>query len=246
MLSTAVEPSALSLAFERGIEAFEIADVRDPSIAHLLELLHAEVACVACWPRRIPASVLARFPLGVLNLHPSLLPVHRGPVPLFWTLRHGDVRAGITVHLMDDTVDSGPILAQRQVEMEDGTSGLELETRCAVVGGELLARCVLDLAGERLRPRPQEPGAGSYEPWPQASDFVVSNASSARWAYNFIRGAAYWGGPIVIDCAGTRFTVREALGYARDEDCEEVWRRQGDELLVRCRPGVLRVLIEAP
>jgi methionyl-tRNA formyltransferase len=174
-----------------------------------------------------------------------LLPVHRGPAPLFWTLRHGDGRAGITVHLMDDTMDSGPILAQRQVELEDGTSGLELETHCAEVGGELLARCVLDLAGGRLQSRPQEPGAGSYEPWPQASDFVATNAGSARWAYNFMRGAAYWGGPIVMDCAGTRFTVREALGYALDGDCEEVWCRQGDEVLVRCRPGVLRVLIAA-
>jgi methionyl-tRNA formyltransferase len=242
MLSTAVEPSVLSLAHDHGIAAFEVGHPRDPAFAHLLTSLRAEVACVACWPRRIPRSVLARFPLGVLNLHPSLLPLHRGPAPLFWTLRHGDASAGVTIHLMDETLDTGPLLAQQPVTLEDGLTGFVLEQRCAAVGGELLAAAVRDLTSGRARPRSQEPGAGSYEPWPQPSDFRVSAAGSARWAYNFACGAVYWGGPVVIECGAQRFAVREPVSYSLHDTLDAPWQRDGDVMLVRCQPGVLRVI----
>jgi methionyl-tRNA formyltransferase len=246
MLSTTVEPSVLSLAAERAIPTYEIADARDPSVAGLLDTMRADVACVACWPWRIPGAVLARFPLGVLNVHPSLLPLHRGPAPLFWTLRHGDATAGVTVHLMDEALDTGPIALQREIALADGLTGSELEDRCATVGGGLLAEAVRGLSSGQFRPQPQTSGDGSYEPWPQPSDFVITPERSARWAFNFVRGAAYWGGPLVLDCEGARFTVREALGYDPEQRLDTPWERHGAEVRIRCTPGVLHISTVAP
>ena len=65
------------------------------------------------FPWKVPADALAVPKLGWLNGHPSLLPRHRGPVPLAWAIRNGDEDFGITFHRMDAELDTGPILAQR-------------------------------------------------------------------------------------------------------------------------------------
>lgn len=76
---------------------------------------------VVCWgfPWRIPPVALEVPPLGSINCHPALLPRHRGPIPLAWALRDGDGQFGVTWHRMDAELDTGPILAQATVPMED-------------------------------------------------------------------------------------------------------------------------------
>jgi methionyl-tRNA formyltransferase len=243
LLPSAAPSSVLALATERGIPAYEIADTRDHATLVLFASLRATVACVACWPKRIPASLRAAFPLGMLNLHPSLLPLHRGPDPLFWTLHYGDPTAGITIHLMDDSIDTGPILAQRAVELQDGLTGLELDIRCAAAGGQLLASTVRELAAGRCQMRPQDRDAGGYEPAPQPSDFIVTGERSARWVFNFVRAAQYWGGPVIVECDGDRKPVRDALSYDPYATLEVPCRQLGSELLLRCQPGVVRMSV---
>ncbi|HET6745708.1 MAG TPA: formyltransferase family protein, partial [Candidatus Limnocylindria bacterium] len=74
-----------------------------------------------CWgfPWKIPLSALQVPRLGSVNCHPALLPRHRGPVPLAWALREGDGQYGVTWHRMDAELDTGAILAQATVPMED-------------------------------------------------------------------------------------------------------------------------------
>jgi methionyl-tRNA formyltransferase len=76
---------------------------------------------VVCWgfPWRIPLAALQVPRLGSINCHPALLPRHRGPIPLAWAFRDGDAQYGVTWHRMDAQLDTGPILAQATVPMED-------------------------------------------------------------------------------------------------------------------------------
>src|ERR671936_350010 len=62
-------------------------------------------------------------PRGWLNIHPSLLPRHRGPEPIYWTISSGDREAGISIHLTTERTDAGPILAQRRGEVRGGGRG---------------------------------------------------------------------------------------------------------------------------
>jgi methionyl-tRNA formyltransferase len=278
LLTRAAEPSIVSLAWERGIPVLELRDERDPAVAPALAAYHPDALCVACWPRRLPPALLALARLGCLNLHPSLLPAHRGPVPLFWALRHGDPHAGVTVHLMDAALDSGDILAQTEIPLEDGLTGAEIERRCASEGGRLLAESVIALARGTAHPTPQPPpprgeggpewtlqrgegpgqsasppragegpgerSSGSYEGWPGPDDLTVTPDRPARWAFNFLRGAAHWAGPLVIAVAGKRFVVRTALDYADVGSVPDGWRLASDELWLECAPGVLHVAVE--
>ena len=74
-----------------------------------------------CWgfPWKLPQAALDVAPLGSVNLHPALLPRHRGPIPLAWALRDGDGRFGVTWHRMDAELDTGGILAQTSIPIDD-------------------------------------------------------------------------------------------------------------------------------
>ncbi len=82
------------------------------SLLRLTRAYEPEIGLCAGYSWLLPPEVLAVPPLGVVNSHPSLLPRHRGPFPFAWAVRENDPDLGLTVHLMDEDFDTGPILAQ--------------------------------------------------------------------------------------------------------------------------------------
>jgi methionyl-tRNA formyltransferase len=86
---------------------------RRDRLAPLLEAVRPDLVVCMGFPWKVPPAALAVPRLGWLNGHPSLLPRHRGPIPMAWTIRDGDEEAGVTVHRMDAELDTGPVLAQR-------------------------------------------------------------------------------------------------------------------------------------
>src|SRR3989441_4203937 len=145
VLQSTLHTSILQVAWERQIPVREVQSLFDPETIATLAEYKPDVICVACFSKRIPRAVLDIPRLGCLNVHPSLLPANRGPEPLFWTFRDGSRHTGVSVHLMDEGMDTGPIVAQEALEVPDGISYAQLETQCAMLGGRLLARSVWDL-----------------------------------------------------------------------------------------------------
>ncbi len=114
--------------------------------------LGPDVIAVACFDRLIPKRIRDVAKLAV-NVHPSLLPENRGPDPIYWTLRLGHTKTGVTVHLLEDRADAGPILAQREITVPEGVTYDELEQLLAEIGGQLLVEVV---QSDTLQPRPQD------------------------------------------------------------------------------------------
>jgi methionyl-tRNA formyltransferase len=99
------------------------------------------------FPWRLPGEVLRVPRLGAINIHPSLLPQYRGPIPIHWAIRNGDRESGVTVHRMDETFDTGEVIAQRGgVPIEDDFDPDLLLERFETVGHELLAVALRRLA----------------------------------------------------------------------------------------------------
>jgi methionyl-tRNA formyltransferase len=113
-----------------------------------------------CWgfPWKIPMSALQVPRLGAINCHPALLPRHRGPVPLAWAFRDGDTQYGVTWHRMDAELDTGPILAQASVPMEDDDFDIWIVApRMGAVALGLLPRVLERVAaGDPGDPQPSE------------------------------------------------------------------------------------------
>jgi methionyl-tRNA formyltransferase len=87
-----------------------VADKAD--LVRLTAAYEPEIGLCAGYRWLLPPEVLAIPRLGVVNSHPALLPRHRGPYPFSWAIREGDAELGLTLHLMDETFDTGPVLAQ--------------------------------------------------------------------------------------------------------------------------------------
>jgi methionyl-tRNA formyltransferase len=134
---------------------------RRSSIAPLLRALEPDLVVCTGFPWKIPPDALAVPPLGWLNGHPSLLPRHRGPVPVAWSIRNGEPELGITFHRMDTELDTGAILAQRTMTIGEYCEPEEFYGRMGPLHIEAFGEALAKLeAGDEGTP--QAPG-GEYE-----------------------------------------------------------------------------------
>jgi methionyl-tRNA formyltransferase len=209
-----------------------------PEVVEQLAALAPAVACVACWPHRIPPELLALPRYGFLNVHPSLLPAYRGPHPLFWALRDGLRETGVTVHWMAEELDRGDIALQAPLPLPEGVGAAVLEQAAGELGGQLLVTVLEQLAAGNAMRRPQPPG-GSYQPAPQAAGFALDPSWPAQRAYNFMRGTAGWGQPYPLSTGGETLYLRRALGYDAAVRLPAPVVRAGSQLHLQFTPGIL-------
>lgn len=242
MFAVPAPRTILDLAAERRVPVLELSGQVVPD---LLVGLTFDAICVACFSRRLPPSLLRLPRLGCLNVHPSLLPAHRGPDPLFWIFHDGDETGGVTIHLMDEGFDTGPIVLSEAIPISDGATEAVLERACAVRGGQLLAEALIRLNVGALQPLPQDASRASHESWPTAADFTMTSAWSAQRAYRFLAGIGGRGEPVHFVADDATFTLRAVLDYDTDATLGVAWQLTGDVLSVRCAPGVLRCQIAA-
>jgi methionyl-tRNA formyltransferase len=122
---------------------------RRSTIAPLLASVEPDLVVCMGFPWRIPPDALAVPRLGWLNGHPSLLPRHRGPLPVAWAIRQGDDEIGITFHRMDADLDTGPVFAQRAYPLGELEGPDTFYPRFGLVVGEALVEALGRLdAGE--------------------------------------------------------------------------------------------------
>ena len=200
-----------------------------------------EVAVAACFPWWLPPAALEIPPLGILNVHPSLLPAGQGPEPVFWALRRGEPVTGVTVHRMDAGLDTGPIVAQAEIAVPEDVRAPDLEQDLMTRGGRLLVDALPELATGRFQPRPQPSQGATYAPVPSPTDWTMMSSLPAAWAWRFARGVAPLGGPLTAIAGGTAIRVVDVLAWSPDEKLPERVIDDGDgTVLVRFSPGWVR------
>jgi methionyl-tRNA formyltransferase len=119
---------------------------RRASIAPLLESVQPDLVVCMGFPWKVPAAALAVPRLGWIKGHPSLLPRHRGPVPVAWAIRNGDQEFGVTFHRMDAELDTGPILAQKSLQVGELCEPEEFYGRMGPAVIEVLGTALARLA----------------------------------------------------------------------------------------------------
>lgn len=233
------ERNIANLAREHGLPVLEVGRLSHPDTLAAIAGLKPGVACVACFPKRIPAPMLVLPRHGFLNVHPSLLPAYRGPEPLFWQFRNGETSIGVTIHFMGEGLDTGDIALQAPIELPDGISGSEASRMCATLGGQLAIEAIHALEQGTLVRRPQ-PREGSYFPAPSAEDFALSLSWPARRAFNFMRGTQEWGRPYPIEIGDEALALRSAVSYSDSRTLPSPILYTNDEAWIQFNPGALR------
>jgi methionyl-tRNA formyltransferase len=154
-----------------------------------LRRLEPDLACVATFPHLLPPALLSVPARGAIGLHPSLLPRHRGPDPLFWTYHAGDAETGVSVQWLDAGADTGDVVLQEAIAVERGREGRALYLEMAARGARLLAAAVDAIAAGTAPRTPQDEARATREAMPSATrDRVDLAAWDAERLWHFLRG----------------------------------------------------------
>lgn len=126
-------------ALEKNIKIFQPEKVRNnPEFIEQIKALNPDVICVVAYGKILPKEILDIPKYGCINVHGSLLPKYRGAAPIQWAVLNGDKKTGVTTMYMDEGMDTGDIILQKEVEIEDDETTGELWDELAEVGGDLL------------------------------------------------------------------------------------------------------------
>ena len=150
-----------------------------------------DLGVVAAYGRLIPAEILAHFPRGVLNVHPSLLPQYRGPSPIQTALLNGDKQTGVTIMLLDEQMDHGPILAQGGLKIGADAYFAELFERLANRSGELLLKTIPQWLNGQIVPAAQNESQAVICKKLEWQDGRIDLNKPAQEIYNQIRALSH-------------------------------------------------------
>lgn len=149
-------PPVKQVAVELGLPVLQPETLRDAQVIEELRALRPDVGVVAAYGEILRRVVLEIPPLGYLNIHPSLLPLYRGPAPVTGALLAGDATTGVSVIQLERAMDAGPILAQASVPLEPDARAGPLTDELFQLGAALLVGVLPHYAAGEIVPQPQD------------------------------------------------------------------------------------------
>jgi methionyl-tRNA formyltransferase len=158
MSFSAVKREALAL----GLKVVQPGSLRKPEALVELAAFAPDVIVVAAFGQILPPEVLSLPRFGCINIHPSLLPRHRGAAPVVSTILAGDAWGGVSIMQMDEGLDTGPILTCSQVLVRSDDTTASLSDRLSLVSAQMLADILPQWMRGEIMPRPQDGTMATY------------------------------------------------------------------------------------
>jgi len=236
-----------ALALRRGVPVLQFDRMRSPEALAAVRALAPDVCVTAAFGQILSEAFLGIPPLGVVNVHGSLLPRYRGPAPIQWAIVNGETGTGVTTMYTDAGVDTGDILLQRALAIgEDETAG-ELFVRMAELGAGALLES-LDLLEAGTAPRtPQDPAKATHFPAITKDMADIDWEKEPKAVHDLVRGMHPW--PVAFTRQGDTVLklhrVRAAEGTGRPGEVLAAGAKTG--LIVAAGRGAVEVLeLQAP
>lgn len=138
--------------------------------------LNPDIILVGSWSEKFKKPIINLPKVGTINCHPSLLPKYRGPNPYIRVIMNGEKETGITFHLMDEHLDTGPILLQKKIEILQGfkgDTGESLKNKCCALAKTAVAELLTTMDNEMIIPINQNEKEASYYPQISEKDILI-------------------------------------------------------------------------
>jgi methionyl-tRNA formyltransferase len=189
-----VAPPVKLVAERAGIPILQPLKIRTPEFLQALSAWQPDLIAVTAYGRILHTPILTLPPMGCVNVHGSLLPKYRGAAPVQWAVINGETKTGITTMLMDEGMDTGPMLLQEELDISrDDTAGT-LAPRLAELGGRLLVDTIAQLKAGTLVPKRQDDGQATMAPLLKKEDGLIDWTMNATSLANRARGLSPWPG----------------------------------------------------
>jgi methionyl-tRNA formyltransferase len=190
-----VKPSPVKqTALEAGLEVFQPLKLKQESTAAFLSKFHPDVIVVVAYGHIIPRWMIDLPKHGCVNLHASLLPKYRGAAPIQWAIIRGESVTGVTTMKIDEGLDTGDILLQREVPIRDEDTTETLSERLSGVGADLMMETLPKLIRAEIQLQPQDHAQATFAPVLKKEDGRIDwtlRAEEIGWR---VRGLRPWPG----------------------------------------------------
>jgi methionyl-tRNA formyltransferase len=234
------------VAVEANIPVLQPERAREITFVEQLKSYAPDYIVVVAYGQILPRAILDTPKFGCINVHTSSLPKYRGAAPIQAALLNGEAQTGVTIMLMDEGLDTGPILSQRAISIEPDDDAQILHDKLATVGAELLVPTLIDFAAGKIQKQAQDHAQATHVKKIKKEDGLLDWAQPARSLQNRIRAFRPWPGA---------FTYQQTPGKPR---LLKIWRSEVDHaakgvpgtvlaadnagIVVACGEEALRVL----
>jgi methionyl-tRNA formyltransferase len=228
-------------ALRLGLAVRQPERVRQPEVVAELAGLRPDAMVVVGYGQIIPQSIIDIPPLGIINVHASLLPKYRGAAPIQWAIANGERVTGVTTMLINAGLDTGDMLLKAETEIGEEETALELAPRLARMGADLLVRTLDGLAAGTITPVPQNHAEATLAPILKKEDGLIDWRNPAASIFNRARGFLPWPGAWTW-FRRQRFNIwrcRPAQGPHREAG---TLFGEGRRLMAACGAGTLELI----
>lgn len=247
-----VKPSPVKqAALEHGLDVIEPEKLRDRKFIGSLEALAPDVIVVVAYGKILPREMLEVPGLGCVNLHASILPRYRGAAPINWAIIKGEKKTGVTTMLMDEGMDTGPVLLTEEVTIGGAETAGELFEKLAEVGAALLVKTIGLLEDKKIKPVAQDEASATYAPMLKKSDGRIDWEKGAGEIGNLVRGLypwpgvhTCWKGKLLKIHGGRALTGTEAATPPAPPDAQRpgtVVETSAEGIRVKCGSGIFEI-----
>lgn len=174
-------PTPARVARNHGVPVEQAPDVNAPEFLERLRSLGTDIVISAACPQIFREELLNLPPMGCINVHSGPLPRYRGRLPTFWVLYEHENTTAVTVHMMNENLDDGPIILQEEVPIPEGETQANLMRRCKAIGGRLLAQTLDLFERGQVQTRPNPRDEATYHSFPTAEEARRFRAEGGRW-----------------------------------------------------------------
>jgi methionyl-tRNA formyltransferase len=237
------QESIKTVASDLGIEAISPCVITMELINEIRDLKPDLI--ISAYYRKIFCKELIDIPrLGIINIHPSLLPNYRGRTPTAWAILNNEKKFGVTIHKVDEGIDTGDILVQATNDIDDDETGYELHLKAMSLGAKLLIKNFSNIVNERIDPIKQ-PIGGTYYGKLKLQDFLDWQ-QSAQMIKNNVRVRARPYKPIETILENKRFSINKVSLEEGHNHLIEIPGKilkvnNDDSLVVSCSDGAVHI-----
>jgi methionyl-tRNA formyltransferase len=237
-------PPVKLAALKLGLRVEQPERIRTAEVLELLRGFRAEAMVVVGYGKIVPQAIIDLAPLGIINVHASLLPKYRGAAPVQWAVANGETRTGVTTMRIDAGLDTGDILLQQETEIGAEETALEVGARLSQMGAALLVETLAGLRAGSVQPRPQDSAAASFAPILKKEDGRIDWTRPAHEIHNRARGFLPWPGCHTL-LRGKTLEVRKTRVAAESSDAPPgTARAERGRLLVSAGAATTLELLE--
>lgn len=187
-------PPVKNWALSKNIKVLQPLKLKDPQVLSFIKELYPDLIIVCAYGKILPKELLEIPKFGCWNIHASLLPKYRGASPIPWSILQGEKETGITIILMDEGLDTGPILLQKKIPISEDDTTISLSQKLSLLGKSAIIEAIELHKKGLLNPHPQ-PGEGvSYAPPLKKEDGFFTFEEKSKNIERKVRALLPWPG----------------------------------------------------